>query len=178
MDKMTINKQDLLARIQQLEKQQEGIAAELKDLSGMVKNLPDTNRQGLHFENGETVYFVDTDGNVCEQQYHPEIFWETAQNNRVFRSREMAELFAEKTQFIADSLMWKELYDRDYVPDWYMSKRNWAIVFNHDSEKYEVVGHTNWEFTNVCFSSEEIAQGLADWLNSRKRESNESSVTV
>lgn len=171
MDKMTINKQDLLARIQQLEKQQEGIAAELKDLSGMVKNLPDTNKQGLHFEDGETFYFVDTDGNVCECQYHPEIFWETAQKNRAFRSREMAELFAEKTQLIADCLFWKEMYDRYYVPDW--GEMGWIVFFNHYCGEYEVVGYKGWEFASVCFSSEEIAQGLADWLNSRKCDSNE-----
>lgn len=172
MDKMTINKQDLLARINQLEKQQEGIAAELKDLSGMVKNLPDTNKQGLHFEDGEMFYFVDTDGNVYEHQYH-EYFWEIAQNNRAFRSREMAEMFAEKTQFIADSLMWKELYDRDYVPEWdIISRRNWVVIFDHARGKYDVVGYSTWGFGNVCFSSEEIAQGLADWLNSRKRDNN------
>lgn len=177
MDKMTINKQDLLARIQQLEKQQEGIAAELKDLSGMVKKLPDTNKQGLHFENGEMVYFVYTDGNVCECQYHPENFWEATQNNRAFRSREMAEMFAEKTQFIADSLMWKELYDRAYVPEWDISRSNCAVVFDHVRGKYEVVGYSTLEFATVYFSREEIAQGLADWLN-RKRENDESSVAV
>lgn len=173
MDKMTINKQDLLARIQKLEKQQEGIAAELKDLSGMVKNLPDTNKQGLHFENGEMFYFVDTDGNVCECQYHPEIFWETTQNNRAFRSREMAEMFAEKTQLIADCLFWKERYDRDYVPDFDCRKRHWEVALDHIRGKYEVVCYSTWESTNVCFSTEEIAQDLADWLNSRKCESNE-----
>lgn len=175
MDKMKINKQDLLARIQQLEKQQEGIAAELKDLSGMVKNLPDTNKKGLHFEDGETFYFVDTDGNVYEHQYH-EYFWEIAQKNRAFRSREMAEMFAEKTQFIADSLMWKELYDRDYVPDWEKKEYRYSVYYNNGEYMYKVASNLSFsycDFNEIYFSTKEIAQGLADWLNSRKCDSNE-----
>lgn len=180
MDTMNINKAELLERLGQLQKQQEGLSAEIQDLSGIIQNLPEKEPEQdyLNFNDGEKCWIVDYDGTIPEGYYVDEALAFSTIRHRIFKSEHMAKLFTEKTQFIADCLFWKERYDRDYVPDWDISKRNWAIVFNHASEKYEVVGHTNWEFTNVCFSSEEIAQGLADWLNSRKCDNNESSVTV
>lgn len=180
MDKMTINKQDLLARINQLEKQQEGIAAELKDLSGMVNNLPDVQKQGIYFESGEDVWFVGIDGNVFTEKYNPELHWGTAQNNRAFRSREIAELFAKKTQFIADALMWKELYDTGYVPNWNnIGEPKYSVIYGSRNERYITANQSFYSCcSEVYFSTGEIAGQFADLLNSRKRESNESSVTV
>lgn len=180
MDKMTINKQDLIARIQQLEKQQEGIAAELKDLSGMIQNLPyEPEKDFLDFKDGERFWVAHADGIFSDIYYDSNIVQKKMKyDNKLFKSERMARIFSDKTQFIADCLFWKELYDRDFVPDWVVGEMNWAIVFDHMRGKYEITYYSTCGFdTVVFFSSEEIAQGLADWLN-RKREKNEDTKSV
>lgn len=172
MDTMNINKQELLERLEQLQKQQEGLSAEIQDLSGMIQNLPDEpEKDYLSFEDGEKCWIVDYDGTIAVDDYDDEPLEFSLLRHRLFKSERMAKLFAEKTQFIADCLFWKERYDSNYVPDWNnISIMDWVVVFDHARGKYEVVGYSTWDFCNVCFSSEEIAQDLADWLNSRKGE--------
>ena len=179
MDKMTINKADLLKRLEELQKQQEGISAEIQDLSCMIQTMPEDKPtyDYLPFTNGEKCWAVVEDGSILKALYGSD-FWFDQVRHRLFKSERMAKIFAEKTQFIADCLFWKEMYDSNYVPDWNISRMTWVVVFDHARGKYEVVGYSTWKFDNVCFSTEEIAQGLADWLNSRKCESNENSVAV
>lgn len=171
MDTMNINKTELLERLGQLQKQQEGLSAEIQDLSGMIQNLPDEpEKEYLDFEAGEKCWYVEMDGTISSVLYSEKNMKFETIRHRMFKSEHMAKLFAEKTQFIADCLFWKERYDSNYVPDWNnISRMNWVVVFDHARGKYEVVGYSTWDFGNVCFSSEEIAQDLADWLN-RKRD--------
>lgn len=172
MDTININKAELLNRLEQLKKQQEGLSAEIQDLSGMIQNLPEKvpEQDYLNFNDGEKCWIVDYDGTISEGYYDDEPLEFSLLRHRLFKSERMAKLFAEKTQFIADCLFWKERYDSNYVPDWNnISIMDWVVVFDHARGKYEVVGYSTWDFGNVCFSSEEIAQDLADWLN-RKRD--------
>lgn len=89
----------------------------------------------------------------------------------VFKTKKIAQLFEEKIQLIADQLYFKELHDADYVPNWNDSvKGKWYIRFNSRSSKYE---YSNCSYLQneetVYFSSKEITQKCADWLNERSK---------
>lgn len=173
MDTMNINKAELLERLEQLQKQQEGLSAEIQDLSGMIQNLPDEpEKDYLNFNDGEKCWIVDYDGTISEGYYVDETLAFSTIRHRIFKSEYMAKLFAEKTQFLADCLYWKELYDKDYVPDWDdTSKSKYSVISDYCSEMYTVVQQCLSRCEpDVYFSSEHIAHGLADWLNSRKGE--------
>lgn len=170
MDTMNINKQELLNRLEQLQKQQEGLSAEIQDLSGMIQNLPDEpEKDYLSFEDGEKCWYVEMDGTISSVIYSEKNMKFETIMHRMFKSEHMAKLFTEKTQFLADCLYWKELYDKDYVPDWDSNISKWAIYFSHTTKRYYIGCNNNWDNGMIYFSDEHIAQGLADWLN-RKRE--------
>lgn len=171
MDTMNINKAELLNRLEQLQKQQEGLSAEIQDLSGMIQNLPDeSEKEYLDFEDGEKCWYVETDGTISSVLYDGKIMKFENIFHRLFKSERMAKLFAEKTQFLADCLYWKELYDREFVPDWDDRKIKYSVIYEQHSKKYAAVyQYLNRFDLDVYFSSEHIAHGLADWLN-RKRD--------
>lgn len=173
MDTININKAELLERLEQLQKRQEGLSAEIQDLSGMIQNLPDKvpEQDYLNFNDGEKCWIVDYDGTISEDYYDDETLAFSTIRHRIFKSEYMAKLFAEKTQFIADCLYWKELYDRDYVPDWDdTSESKYSVIYDNCSKMYTVsIQRLNRFEPDVHFSTEKIAHGLADWLN-RKRE--------
>lgn len=172
MDTMNINKKELLERLQQLQRQQEGLSAEIQDLSGMIQNLPEKvpEQDYLSFKDGEKCWYVEMDGTISNVLYSEKNMKFETIRHRIFKSEHMAKLFAEKTQFLADCLYWKELYDKDYVPDWNDASENKYSVTDYCSKMYTVAIHRLNRFEpDVHFSSEHIAQGLADWLN-RKRE--------
>ena len=121
-------------------------------------------------ENGTEMYFVDYNGEV----YSNGLFTNYLANekHRAFKTKKIAELFAQKTQAVADQLYFKELYDPDFVPDWSDGcGLKFYIVYNNSSypKTYFVdncCGCASGE--TVYFSSYEIAKKCADWLNSRK----------
>lgn len=173
MDTININKAELLNRLEQLKKQQEGLSAEIQDLSGMIQNLPEKvpEQDYLSFKEGEKCWYVEMDGTISSVLYSEKNMKYETIRHRIFKSEYMAKLFAEKTQFLADCLYLKELYDKDYVPDWDdTSESKYSVIYECYSEKYVVATlQLNRIEPDVYFSSEEIAQDLADWLN-RKRD--------
>ena len=122
-------------------------------------------------EDGNEMYFVDFSGEVCSDGFSPNYL--AKEKHRAFKTKKIAKLFVEKTQAIADQLYFKELYDADYVPDW---SDDWGskfyILYNNSSyPKAYFVDDCCCCCTSgetVYFSSYEIAQKCADWLNSRK----------
>jgi hypothetical protein len=173
MDTMNINKKELLERLQQLQRQQEGLSAEIQDLSGMIQNLPEKvpEQDYLSFKDGEKCWYVEMDGTISSVLYSEKNMKFETIRHRIFKSEHTAKLFAEKTQFLADCLYWKELYDKDYVPDWDdTSKTKYPVIYDYCNKMYTVAQQqlTRCD-SEIYFSSEHIAQGLADWLN-RKRE--------
>lgn len=171
MDTMNINKAELLNRLEQLQKQQEGLSAEIQDLSGMVQNLPDEpEKDYLSFEDGEKCWIVDYDGTIAVDDYDDEPLEFSLLRHRLFKSERMAKLFAEKTQFIADCLYWKELYDKDYVPDWDSIEVKYQVCYNHTESRFDVSNNTRFQNSGVYFSSFDIAYSCADWLNRKCEE--------
>lgn len=168
MDNMKISKKELLHKIKQLEKQQAGITAEINDLSEMLNNLPcEEIPEQLEFSNDEPIWYMNTSGKVIRRQIR---CWNDAfANHRVFKSERMARLFAEKTQFIADCMHFKELYDRNYVPDFEDDcQEKYFVYFNHTKHKYIVSSTITIEIKGcIYFSTEKIANRFAEYMNKR-----------
>ena len=124
-------------------------------------------------ENGNEMYYVDFSGEVCSDGFSPVYTKDETANkrHRAFKTKKIAELFAQKTQAIADQLYFKELYDANFVPDWSDGcGLKFYIVYNNSSypKTYFVdncCGCASGE--TVYFSSYEIAKKCAGWLNSK-----------
>lgn len=88
--------------------------------------------------------------------------------NMIFPTVKFAEMFREKAQLIADCLLFKWLYDREFVPVWNGYDENFKVCFDTESKRYEAECNTRYENNNVYFSTKEIAEKCAEWLNYRR----------
>jgi len=86
---------------------------------------------------------------------------------RIPLESEFTNQFANKLAFLTKLTRFKYCYDKDYIPDW--SNENeckWFVFFRTTTGEYESAWSTIWDHpSDVYFSSEEIAQRCADWLN-------------
>ena len=85
---------------------------------------------------------------------------------RIFPNKEYAEMFRDKTKFIADCLHFKWLYDRnyDYEPKAYT--KEWRVCYDYDLNAYNATWDSNRENAmTVYFSTEYLAGKCAEWLN-------------
>ena len=65
-------------------------------------------------------------------------------------------------------LAFKYCYDKDYTPDWNTTTHKWYIYFDHDDKVYKAYRAIKMDFINVYFSTYEIAEKCANWLNETK----------
>lgn len=116
------------------------------------------------------MYAVTSMGDVTEIYGNSMNYNCLAENRRLFPTKEMAEEFAGKTQFIADCLLFKWLYDREYVPVWDGSNDNYCAVYQRSEKRYINVCYNNLRHDAVVyFSTKEIADKCAEWLNYRRK---------
>lgn len=156
-------------RISALEKVAEGALAEIRDLKAEIAESNKANAtKPLQFREGETAWYVDAWGEV-DHINDPIEFADMAKNNRLFKSFEMAEEFRQKSQFIADALYWKQLFDADYVADWESDEEKWVVYYDHSLHKYVTDYTFAWDCAWIIFSSYEIAKSFAEWLNRKEK---------
>lgn len=92
--------------------------------------------------------------------------------NRLYPTREFAELFREKSEFLLRCIYFKWYYDRDYVPDWKSDYCNkWYVYKEYSKEhganvpEYIVGVSDTGDENHIYFSSRKIAEKCAEWLN-------------
>lgn len=75
--------------------------------------------------------------------------------------------FNEKLDMLTKLMKFKFCYDCCYKPNWdNESEFKWFVYLYTPTGKYYVSSYTTWDRpSTVYFSSEEIAQKCADWLN-------------
>lgn len=75
--------------------------------------------------------------------------------------------FNDKLDKLTKLMKFKFCYDYSYVPDWYNgAELKWYVYFHGTSKEYKIDWTSIWDRpTTVYFSSEEVAQKCADWLN-------------
>lgn len=152
---------------QEIQKTKEQLERLEKALDEAKNGVPDQ----LEWYIGEKYWVIDSIGNIIQYNCNEYTTSFDKSTHHMFKTKDYAKLYAEKTQFIADLLHFKWLYDRDYVPDWSSDKKEYKVYFNPEHNKYTTtyVWHDhNTEI--VYFSTQEIAQKCADWLNSRRKE--------
>ena len=77
-------------------------------------------------------------------------------------------LMASEIKLVTDlMLMYKWAYDREYRPNWQDDSEKFTIskYMQKSNSPYEVIASSCMREITVYFSSYEIAQGCADWLN-------------
>lgn len=83
-----------------------------------------------------------------------------------YLAEELAEQAKKLKDFNDKLLAFKYCYDLDYKLDWSDSYEDkYYVYYSNKTHKYDVDSMTIWDVHNVYFSSEEIAQKCADWLN-------------
>lgn len=112
-------------------------------------------------------YYIDWDGDTD---------WVTASETDAFEERcnpysnyfteKLAKQAKELKDFNDKLLAFKYCYDLDYKPDWNSHEDKYYVYYSNRTQKYDVDSTTIWDIHNVYFSSEEVAQKCADWLNS------------
>lgn len=130
-----------------------------------VKDIPqiyDFDEYKKTAECGLRVWFVDNGGElICTDMCK-----ESIKGNMAFPTKKFAEMFREKAQLIADCLSFKWYYDREFVPTWSRAdKKNWGVYYDTFCKRYSVFNSSFYDENQVYFSSEEIAQKCAEWLN-------------
>lgn len=75
--------------------------------------------------------------------------------------------FNDKLDKLTRLMKFKFCYDHSYAPDWSNGDElKWYVYFYTPTRKYEFDWTTTWDRpSTVYFSSKEIAQKCADWLN-------------
>lgn len=147
----------------QISAMRESIQAQQEKLDELEKQLESMNvpdKLTWDTKNDEEGWCVDSSGGV----YKANVYLcgaSEVRKRRVFKTKKYAHIFAEKTQFIADLLHFKWLYDRDYEPDW--RHEQWSI--SKDNGRYVPILCAYERETDIYFSNNAIAQKCADWLN-------------
>ena len=131
-----------------------------------VKNaVPDI----LDFEQGDTVYYMTGFGTIDDYVY--DVADSEEESHRVFKTPEMLEMYRDKTQVIADMLHFKQLYDADFEPDFSNANSEKYVLLKDVHDNQFVVAQTGMLYSeeSVYFSTVEIAQKCADWLNEKRK---------
>lgn len=158
-EEKTMDKQE---RIKELKKQIEEINAEINELE---RN--DTLEQ---YESDITWrydgYILNERG--CVDEDNDSIFNANDYNPyRHYMTEEYANKAAKIKKFNDILMAFKWCYDRDYEPDWITRYAKYRVVYNFDAnpKHYYVVLDYKHKHNEIYFSSEDIAQKCADWLN-------------
>lgn len=165
VEKVKMDKQE---RIKELKKQIEEINAEINELE-----RDDTLEQ---YESDITWrydgYILNECG--CVNEDNDSIFNATDYNPyRHYMTEEYANKAAKIKKFNDMLMAFKWCYDRDYEPDWDYEPgwttdyAKYHVIYNSDanSKRYHVDGSYTYRNNEIYFSSEDIAQKCADWLN-------------
>lgn len=111
-------------------------------------------------------WFVNNEGKLIHTSMD-----KTVKSNMIFPTKEFAEIFREKAQLIADCLLFKWYYDRESVPKWgWADIKNWGIVYDTINKKYVVLYGNQYDENQIYFSTQNIAEKCAEWLNYRKEQ--------
>ena len=85
---------------------------------------------------------------------------------RFYLTEELAEQAKKLKDFNDKLLAFKYCYDLDYKPDWSDNTKKYYVYYSACDSKYMADGLSSIREPLVYFSTKEIAQKCADWLNS------------
>jgi hypothetical protein len=83
-----------------------------------------------------------------------------------YLTEELAKQAKKLKDFNDKLLAFKYCQDADYEPDWDTLEEKYYVYYSNRYLKYEVDSVTTYDLHSIYFSTEELAQKCADWLNS------------
>ena len=130
-----------------------------EDVIAKYKNDYCKGKQYYFNINGGVDYFVPTELDAFENQSNP-------YSN--YLTEELAEQAKKLKDFNDKLLAFKYCYDLDYKPNFNddYDNRTYYVFYDSDEEKYGWTWTSVSNYNLVYFSTKEIAQKCADWLNS------------
>lgn len=155
-------------------KEAERLIAEATKLIAEVKNSKDDENILADYINAFTVqdrmYYIDGDDDV---DYEFQCSFDATESApyRYYPTLKLAEQAKAMKDFNDRLLAFKYCYDADYKPDWSdTSCEKYYVYYSNRYHKYDVDSVTVCDLHNIYFSTEEIAQKCAVWLNSLKED--------
>lgn len=154
----TMDKQE---RIKELKKQIEEIKAEINELERddtLEQYESDLCWEDESYILNELGYIDKNNSTFNLNEYNP---------YRHYMTMKYADKAAKIKKFNDMLMAFKYCYDRDYEPDWTTNYAKYRVVYNSDANPkcYCVVCNHTYRNNAIYFSSENIAQKCADWLN-------------
>lgn len=121
------------------------------------------------YNNKGKQYYLNSYSNVdfiimCDSFERVEEFTQSPYQR--YLTRELAEQAKKLKDFNDKLLAFKYCYDLDYKPDWNNDCPKYYIYYSMVDNEYHGDGVTCMRESLVYFSTKEIAQKCADWLNS------------
>ena len=150
----------------------EQLIAEANALLNEVKNTEDTIAKYKE-DYCSRRYFLDSFSNIdmfggidwWNREHYS--FNETPNPYQYYLTEELAKQAKELKDFNDKLLAFKYCYDLDYKPDWSDNAKKYYVYYNVYDSEYMADGLSSMREPLVYFSTKEIAQKCADWLNSK-----------
>lgn len=152
---------DKQERIKELKKQIEKINAEINELERddtLEQYESDLCWEDESYILNELGYVDKNNSTFNPDEYNP---------YRHYMTIKYANKAAQMKKFNDMLMAFKWCYDRDYEPDWTENNAKYRVVYNFDAnpKRYYVDLGYVYRHNAIYFSSEDIAQKCADWLN-------------
>lgn len=156
-------------------KEAERLIAEANKLIAEVKNSNDDENILADYIDAFTkldrMYYIDSDGDIDFVMYSLPFDATDSNPYGYYPTKELAEQAKAMKDFNDRLLAFKYCYDADYKPDWSdTSCEKYYVYYSNRYYKYDVDSVTVCDLHNIYFSTEEIAQKCAVWLNSLKKD--------
>jgi hypothetical protein len=155
-DKIEALKQEFLEKLAELEKEAAEEYSTSEDiLAKYVERFDGNNRS----------YYLD-DNSEVDWTCISYVYLEDARNPyQLYPTADLARLAYAHKRYNDMLLAFKYCYDNNYCPDWESVDILYSVGFNHKERKYEAITLLHDTSSSVIFSTKEIAQKCADWLN-------------
>ena len=148
-------------RLEAAEKQNLGLLDEIKNLKAQLAKVQEDEIPDLPDFNINDDFYIMTE----DMEVSGDAIIDPVSDYNYFHTKEYAQEFADKCKLIAMLLHCKWYLDRDYVPNWSEPlERKWQLYYDHDEKKMIVGAYSHSDY-GVVFSTGELAQKAADWIN-------------
>ena len=155
-DKIEALKQEFLERLSELEKEAAEENSTSKDI--LAKYV-------AWFDGDNRSYYLNIYSDVAMSYISYDALDDKRNPYQLYPTADLARLAYAHKRYNDMLLAFKYCYDHDYCPDWGSVDILYSVGFNLKKNKYEALTLLNYTPVSVIFSTNEIAQKCADWLN-------------
>lgn len=110
-------------------------------------------------------YYIDENSEIKEDYGICNFYTDVENPYDVYLTKEFATQAQKMKKFNDLCLAFKYCYDEDYRPDWSNYEYKYCVIYDFENNRCYVEQPEKYYYNVVHFSSREIAQKLADYLN-------------